>query len=191
MINRTRGEDTREKKRCEARVLKDMRQREKLQEQQLKITELRKELIFLHQKCASEVTPASEQAAAAAADDADERSRAQEAMSLTIFHRLKWCLPGCGKWKNIAYELFSMKVLKKEVIRQSVKHISTNVYSKMTLAEAADRVPGVSLRAIEGFLYIQNAKKVSKRMIWSSGSVKKNTKANRNRNFRAYLDGRH
>jgi hypothetical protein len=66
-----------------------------------------------------------------------------------------------------------MKVLKTEVICQSVKHIRTNIYTKMKLAEAEDRVLGVSLRTIEGLRHIQNAKKGSQRIIQSSGSVKK------------------
>jgi hypothetical protein len=57
----------------------------------------------------------------------------------TIFQCPKGYLPGCGKWKKIAYELFNMKVFMKEVIQQSVRHIGTNVYAAMTICLTAAR----------------------------------------------------
>jgi hypothetical protein len=154
-----------------------MRQREKLTDQKLKITELRKEFTFMHQECDSEFAAAAKWVAVAERTAAIERDDAaaewaRGAIPSTICQHLKGYLPGCGKWKKIAYELFNMRVLEKEVIQQALKHTRTNAYTKMTLAEAADRVPGVSLREIEGFRNIQNAKKGSQHMIiWYYGPV--------------------
>jgi hypothetical protein len=58
--------------------------------------------------------------------------------------------------ENIAKKLFQMKYVNNLSIILNVKHIRDEVYIKERLAEATDRVPGFSLRCVEGFQSIHN-----------------------------------
>jgi hypothetical protein len=91
----------------------------------------------------------------------------------TLFQRLRGSLPGRKKWKNTARKLFGMKCLKHFLIMLNAKHIHDEVYSNTKLAEATDRVPGFSLHCVKGFRSIQNGKKGTQKMVWSSGSIKR------------------
>jgi hypothetical protein len=81
--------------------------------------------------------------------DGADMQRVRE--SNTVFQRLKGYATGPGKWKRIAYELFTLKWITPYFIRHTVDHIQENVYTHDALTEATDRVPGFNLRCVEGF----------------------------------------
>jgi hypothetical protein len=58
------------------------------------------------------------------------------------------------------------------LIQHTAHHIRENVHTRDVLAEATSRVPGFCLRCVEVFRGIQNAKKKTMKMVWSSGTIK-------------------
>jgi hypothetical protein len=104
--------------------------------------------------------------------DGARMQRVRESNTGSVFQRLKGYATGPGKWKRIAIELFTLKWITPYLILHTVEHIRKNVYTCDALGEATDRVPGFSLRCVEGFRGIQNANKNTMKMVWSSGAIK-------------------
>jgi hypothetical protein len=103
--------------------------------------------------------------------DGARMQRVRESNTGFVFQRLKGYATGLGKWKRIAYELFTLKWITPYLIRHTVDYNQENVYTRDELAEATDRVPGFILRCVEGFRGIQNAKKNTMKMVCSSGTI--------------------
>jgi hypothetical protein len=104
--------------------------------------------------------------------DGAHMQRLRESNTGSVFQRLKGYAIGPGKWNRIVYELFPLKWITPYLFWHTVEHIRENVYTHDALAEATDRVPGFSLRCVAGFRGIQNAKKNTMRMVWSSWTIK-------------------
>jgi hypothetical protein len=85
---------------------------------------------------------------------------------------LKGYATGLGKWKRIAYELLTFKWITPCLIRHTADHIGEHIYTRDALAKATDRVPGFSLRGVEGFRGIKNAKKNTMQMVLYSGTIR-------------------
>jgi hypothetical protein len=83
--------------------------------------------------------------------DGASMQREKESNNGSVFQCLKDYATRAGKWKRIAYELFTLKWIKPYLIWNTVDHIQENVYTRDALAEVTDRVPGFSLRCVEGF----------------------------------------
>jgi hypothetical protein len=58
-------------------------------------------------------------------------------------------------------------------LRESSTHMRNNVYTKLALAEGTGHIPGFSLQCVEAFRSSEHAKKVTHKMIWSAGTIKK------------------
>jgi hypothetical protein len=104
--------------------------------------------------------------------DGARMQRVRESNTGYVFQSLKGYATGPGKWKRIAFELFTLKWITPYLIRHTVDDIRENVYTCDALAEATNRVPGFSLCYVEGFRGIQNVKKNTMKMVWSSGTIK-------------------
>jgi hypothetical protein len=83
--------------------------------------------------------------------DGARMQRVSELNTGSVFQHLKGYATGPGKWKRIAFELFTLKWITPYLIRHTVEHIRENVYTHDALAEATDRRPGFSLRCVKGF----------------------------------------
>jgi hypothetical protein len=170
-VKRNRGRRHRDRRACRQRL--DEARKKKIIEQQQQITKLRDLLNTEKEQSASLSTILNDTCADAAAAIEAERDKNKAVSNGTIFQRLRGYLPGRGRMKKIANQLFASKYLKSLLILLTVRHVRGEVYTKTKLAEATDRVPGFSLRCVEGFRSIQNGKKGVQKMVWSSGSIKK------------------
>jgi hypothetical protein len=167
-VKRNRGRRNRE--RLERRFRQDLKRQKKINNQQPQINALRDALKVHKEQFLSTASDAAaaieltENEKAFAVAVLDKETKANKG---TIFQSFRGYLPGKGKWENIDNKLFQMKYVNHLLIL-GVKHIRDEVYTKERLA---DRVPGFILRCVEGLRSIQNRKKGSQKMIWSSGSI--------------------
>jgi ABC-type phosphate/phosphonate transport system ATPase subunit len=82
--------------------------------------------------------------------------------------RYKWLdnyVGGRGKWKRIAWELFSLSCVRNHLIDETVTHIRDNAYTPTSLAYVTDIHHGLNLTGIDNMHKIEYAKKHSSKLL--------------------------
>jgi hypothetical protein len=91
----------------------------------------------------------------------------------SLYKRLDNYVGGRGKWKRIAWELFSLSCICNHLIDETATHIYDNVYTPTSLACITDMHRGLNLTGIDNMCNIEYAKKHASKILWSSSHVKR------------------
>jgi hypothetical protein len=91
----------------------------------------------------------------------------------SLYNRLDNYVGGRGKWKLIAWELFSLSCICNHLIDETVTYICDSVYTPTSLAYVTDMHHGLNLTGIDNMRKIEYAKKYASKLLWSSSQVKR------------------
>jgi hypothetical protein len=98
--------------------------------------------------------------------------------NLTLYKRLYNYVAGRGRWKCIAWEIFSLSVIRNHLIDETVTriivtHICNNACTSAALAYVKDMHHRLNLTGIDNMRKIEHDTKHMSKLVWSSSQAKR------------------